>query len=62
MDKFQVDELKLYMSEDVKIANGIVLKCPKIKDIVMQVLTALWVFSLFPAPKYLETTTDAPVA
>lgn len=34
MDKFQVDELKLYMSEDVKIANGIVLKCPKLKDIV----------------------------
>jgi hypothetical protein len=29
-----VDELKLYMSEDIKIANGIVLKCPKIKDIV----------------------------
>lgn len=34
MNKFQVDELKLYMSEDVKIANGIVLKCPKILDIV----------------------------
>ncbi len=34
MDKFQVDELKLYMSEDVKIANGIILKCPKLKDIV----------------------------
>lgn len=34
MDKFQVDELKLYMSEDVRIANGIVLKCPKLKDIV----------------------------
>ena len=34
MDKFQVDELKLYMSEDVKIANGIVLKCPKLTDIV----------------------------
>ena len=33
MDFFQVDELKLYMSEDIKIANGIVLKCPKIKDI-----------------------------
>jgi len=28
-----VNELKLYMSEDVKIANGIVLKCPKIKDV-----------------------------
>ena len=28
-----VDELKLYMSEDIKIANGIVLKCPKVKDI-----------------------------
>lgn len=34
MDKFQVDELKLYMSEDVKIANGIILKCPKVLDIV----------------------------
>lgn len=34
MDKFQVDELKLYLSEDVKIANGIILKCPKLKDIV----------------------------
>ena len=34
MDKLQVDELKLYMSEDVKIANGIVLRCPKILDIV----------------------------
>ena len=33
MDGFQVDELKLYMSEDIKIANGIVLKCPKIRDI-----------------------------
>lgn len=33
MEFFQVDELKLYMSEDIKIANGIVLKCPKIKDI-----------------------------
>lgn len=33
MEGFQVDELKLYMSEDIKIANGIVLKCPKIKDI-----------------------------
>lgn len=33
MDMFQVDELKLYMSEDIKIAHGIVLKCPKIKDI-----------------------------
>jgi hypothetical protein len=30
---FQVDELKLYMSEDIKIANGIVLKCPKIRDV-----------------------------
>ena len=28
-----VNELKLYMSEDIKIANGIVLKCPKIKDV-----------------------------
>ena len=34
MDKFQVDELKLYMSEDIKIANGIILKCPKIIDVV----------------------------
>lgn len=33
MDAFQVEELKLYMSEDIKIANGIVLKCPKIRDI-----------------------------
>lgn len=33
MDMFQVDELKLYMSEDIKIAHGIVLKCPKIIDI-----------------------------
>lgn len=33
MDIFQVEELKLYMSEDIKIANGIVLKCPKIKDV-----------------------------
>lgn len=33
MEGFQVDELKLYMSEDIKIANGIVLKCPKVKDI-----------------------------
>lgn len=33
MEGFQVDELKLYMSEDIKIANGIVLKCPKIKDV-----------------------------
>lgn len=33
MEFFQVDELKLYMSEDIKIAHGIVLKCPKILDI-----------------------------
>jgi hypothetical protein len=33
MGEFQVDELKLYMSEDIKIAHGIVLKCPKIKDV-----------------------------
>jgi len=33
MEFFQVDELKLYMSEDIKIANGIVLKCPKIRDV-----------------------------
>lgn len=34
MEGFKVDELKLYMSEDIKIANGIILKCPKVKDIV----------------------------
>lgn len=28
-----IDELSLYMSEDIKIANGIILRCPKIKDI-----------------------------
>jgi hypothetical protein len=33
MEGFQVDELKLYMSEDIKIANGIVLRCPKIRDV-----------------------------
>ena len=33
MEGYQVDELKLYMSEDIKIANGIVLKCPKIRDV-----------------------------
>jgi len=33
MEGFQVDELKLYMSEDIKIANGIVLKCPKVRDV-----------------------------
>lgn len=33
MEGFQVDELKLYMAEDIKIANGIVLKCPKIRDV-----------------------------
>ena len=33
MEAFQVEELKLYMSEDIKIAHGIVLKCPKIKDV-----------------------------
>ena len=33
MEGFQVEELKLYMSEDIKIAHGIILKCPKIKDI-----------------------------
>lgn len=33
MEGFQVDELKLYLSEDIKIAHGIVLKCPKILDI-----------------------------
>lgn len=31
---FEVDELKLYMSSDIKIANGIVLKNPKLGDIV----------------------------
>jgi len=33
MEGFQVDELKLYMSDDIKIAHGIVLKCPKIRDV-----------------------------
>lgn len=33
MEGFQVDELKLYMAEDIKIANGIILKCPKIRDV-----------------------------
>ena len=33
MELFQVEELKLYLSEDIKIANGIVLKCPKIRDV-----------------------------
>ena len=30
MEGFQVDELKLYMSEDIKIAHGIVLKCCRV--------------------------------
>ena len=34
MDAFQVDELKLYMSNDVKIANGIILRVPTIGEIV----------------------------
>ena len=33
MEGFQVDELKLYMSEDIKIANGIILKCPTVRDV-----------------------------
>ena len=33
MDKFQVDELKLYLGNGIKIADGIVLKCPTIGDI-----------------------------
>lgn len=33
MEGFQIDELKLYMSQDIKIANNIILKCPKIRDI-----------------------------
>ena len=34
MDALQVDELKLYMSNDVKIANGVVLRVPTIGEIV----------------------------
>lgn len=34
MDAFQVDELKLYMSNDVKIADGVVLRVPTIGEIV----------------------------
>lgn len=34
MDGYQVDELRLYMGEDIKIASGIILKQPKICDIV----------------------------
>jgi hypothetical protein len=33
MDAFQVDELKLYLGDEIKIADGIVLKCPLIHDI-----------------------------
>lgn len=34
MDVLQVDELKLYMSNDVKIANGVILRVPTIGEIV----------------------------
>lgn len=34
MDLFQVDELRLYMGEDIKIADGVVIKSPTIKTIV----------------------------
>lgn len=34
MVKFEVDELKLYMSDEIKIADGVVIKNPKIADIV----------------------------
>lgn len=33
MDGTIINELGLYLSEDIKIANGIVLHCPKIQDI-----------------------------
>ena len=34
MDLIQVDELRLYMGEDIKIADGIVLKSPIIQEIM----------------------------
>ena len=34
MDVFKVDELKLYMGSEIKIADGIVLRCPTIGEIV----------------------------
>ena len=34
MDALQVDELKLYMSNDIKIADGVVLRVPTIGEIV----------------------------
>ena len=34
MDLFQVDELRLYMGDDIKITDGIVLKSPDIRTIV----------------------------
>lgn len=34
MVSYQVDELRLYMGEDIKIADGIVIKSPTIGDIV----------------------------
>lgn len=34
MDLFQVDELRLYMGEDIKIADGVVIKSPNIRQIV----------------------------
>ena len=33
MEGYQVDELRLYIGEDIKIANGITLKQPTIGDI-----------------------------
>lgn len=34
MDLIQVDELRLYMGEDIKIADGVVVKSPSIRQIV----------------------------
>lgn len=34
MDGFQVDELKLYFGDDIKITEGVVIKSPTIGDIV----------------------------
>lgn len=33
MDAFQVDELKLYLRDEIKIADGVVLRCPTIGEI-----------------------------
>ena len=34
MELVQVDELRLYMGDDIKVADGVVLKSPKIRTIV----------------------------